>query len=140
VRRGEARYTGEINEVLEVGRRDRRSEITIGTFPIFEGNRSLGEQTQHLLNYGSATRCQRYHAQRCFLEDSDFAKDFHARRVAQKAIFYRLPARPLVKWIYMMFIRRAILDGRAGIAFANLQAIYEYFIVLKSRELTQNSP
>ncbi len=40
----------------------------------------------------------------------------------------------------MMFIRRAILDGRAGIAFANLQAIYEYFIVLKSRELTQNSP
>jgi hypothetical protein len=57
-----------------------------------------------------------------------------------EAIFYRLPARPLVKWTYMMFIRRAILDGRAGIAYANLQAIYEYFIVLKSRELTQNSP
>jgi hypothetical protein len=63
-----------------------------------------------------------------------FGKDFHARRIAQKAIFYRMPARPLVKWLYMMFVRGAILDGRAGIAYANLQAMYEYMIVLKTRE------
>jgi hypothetical protein len=62
------------------------------------------------------------------------AKDFHARRVAQKAIFYRMPARPLLKWLYMMFVRGAILDGRAGIAYANLQAMYEYWIVLKTRD------
>jgi hypothetical protein len=55
--------------------------------------------------------------------------------VAQKAIFYQMPARPLLKWCYMMFARRAILDGAAGIAYANLQAIYEYFIVLKTKEL-----
>lgn len=67
-----------------------------------------------------------------------FGKDFNARRVAQKNIFYRLPARPLIKWIYMVFIRRAILDGSAGIAYANLQSIYEYFIVLKTRELMRN--
>jgi hypothetical protein len=67
-----------------------------------------------------------------------FAKDFHVRRVAQKAIFYRMPARPLIKWLYMMFVRRAILDGWAGIAYANLQSIYEYLIVLKTKELLRN--
>lgn len=69
------------------------------------------------------------------LRSALFESDFHARRVAQKALFYRLPARPWVKWFYMMFVRGAILDGRAGLAYANLQAIYEYIIVLKTREL-----
>lgn len=64
-----------------------------------------------------------------------FSADFNERRFHQKEIFYRLPFRPLVKWLYMVLIRRAFLDGRAGMTYAALQAIYEYFIVLKSREL-----
>jgi len=40
----------------------------------------------------------------------------------------------LIKWVYMMFVRGAILDGRAGVTYSTLQAIYEYFIVLKTRE------
>jgi len=32
--------------------------------------------------------------------------DFHARRLHQKALFYRLPGRPLIKWCYMMFPAR----------------------------------
>jgi hypothetical protein len=35
----------------------------------------------------------------------------------------------------LIIIRRGFLDGKAGIANATLQAIYEYFIVLKSKEL-----
>jgi hypothetical protein len=61
--------------------------------------------------------------------------DFHTRRLHQKALFYRMPARPLIKWCYMIFVRGAILDGAAGIAYATLQAFYEYLIVLKTREL-----
>lgn len=61
--------------------------------------------------------------------------DFHTRRLHQKAIFYRLPGRPLIKWCYMMFVRGAVLDGAAGIAYATLQSIYEYMIVLKTKEL-----
>ena len=45
------------------------------------------------------------------------------------------PLRPLVKWLYMMFVRGALLDGKAGITYAFLQSIYEHFIVLKTREL-----
>jgi hypothetical protein len=61
--------------------------------------------------------------------------NFHTRRLHQKAIFYRLPGRPLIKWLYMMFLRGAILDGAAGLTYATLQSIYEYFIILKTKEL-----
>jgi len=55
--------------------------------------------------------------------------------VHQKAIFYGLPARPLIKFIYMLLVRRAFLDGWPGIRYAILQAVYEYFIVLKTKEM-----
>ena len=61
--------------------------------------------------------------------------DFHTRRLHQKAIFYRLPGRPLLKWLYMVLLRGAILDGSAGLTYATLQAFYEYLIVLKTKEL-----
>jgi len=63
-----------------------------------------------------------------------FDPDFSVRRYHQKGIFYKMPARPLIKWIYMVFWRRAFLDGSAGITYATMQSIYEYFIVLKTRE------
>jgi hypothetical protein len=65
------------------------------------------------------------------------SRDFHERRLHQKALFYRLPGRPLLKWLYMVLVRRAFLDGRAGMTYARLQAIYEYMIVLKTRELRE---
>lgn len=64
-----------------------------------------------------------------------FGKDFGERRMHQKAIFYGLPARPLIKLFYMLIVRRAFLDGWAGIRYSILQAIYEYFIVLKTKEI-----
>ena len=67
-----------------------------------------------------------------------FSRDFTERRYHQKGLFYGMPARPLVKFAYMMILRRAFLDGRAGITYAVLQSIYEYFIVLKQRELKES--
>ena len=64
-----------------------------------------------------------------------FSKDFTEKRYHQKGLFYKLPGRPLIKWFYMVVIRRAFLDGSAGLTYATLQSIYEYFIVLKSKEL-----
>src|SRR5882724_4538543 len=57
------------------------------------------------------------------------------RRRALKDIFFRLPARPLVKFLYYYGWRRGFLDGRAGFTYASLQAIYEYMISCKSLEL-----
>jgi glycosyltransferase involved in cell wall biosynthesis len=63
------------------------------------------------------------------------AKEFSVRRYHQKEFFYRFPFRPFIKFCYMMFVRLAFLDGRAGVTYACLQATYEYFILLKQREL-----
>jgi glycosyltransferase involved in cell wall biosynthesis len=61
--------------------------------------------------------------------------DFHERRFHQKELFYRLPFRPVVKFLTMYVMRLGFLDGRAGFTYATLQSIYEYMIVLKTREL-----
>lgn len=72
------------------------------------------------------------------LKKALIARDFHERRYHQKGLFYKLPGRPFIKFIYMLFFRGAILDGRAGLIYALLQAIYEYFIVIKEREAMQS--
>ena len=71
-----------------------------------------------------------------------FSKEFSERRYHQKGLFYKLPGRPFIKFMYMVFGRMSFLDGRAVITYAILQSIYEYFIVLKTRELmkSKNAP
>ena len=81
-----------------------------------------------LLASGDAT-------QRASLREALFAKGMQQRRVAQKAIFYRLPLRPLIKWLYLMFVRGAILDGSACLMYATLISFYEYLIEAKYREI-----
>jgi glycosyltransferase involved in cell wall biosynthesis len=63
------------------------------------------------------------------------AKDFHERRFQQKELFYRMPARPMLKFFILYVGKRGFLDGNAGFTYAVLQSIYEYMIVLKTREL-----
>jgi glycosyltransferase involved in cell wall biosynthesis len=67
------------------------------------------------------------------------AKDFHERRFHQKEFFYRLPLRPFIKFLLLYLGKFGFLDGRAGLRYAMLQAIYEYMIVLKVKELEQAS-
>jgi len=63
------------------------------------------------------------------------SKDFTEKRFHQKEFFYRIPGRPFIKFFYMFILRRAFLDGSAGVTYSILQSIYEYFIVLKQKEL-----
>jgi hypothetical protein len=63
-----------------------------------------------------------------------FDRDFNERRMHQKAIFYSLPARPLIKFLYMLVWRRAFLDGLPGLRYAMLQSFYEFMIELKTSE------
>ena len=63
------------------------------------------------------------------------SKSFSIRRYHQKGLFYKLPGRPIIKWLYIVLGRLAFLDGKTGITYASLQAIYEYFIILKTKEI-----
>lgn len=61
-------------------------------------------------------------------------KDANVRRFHQKELFYRLPARPIIKFLLLYVLRKGFLDGKPGFTYATLQSIYEYMIVLKERE------
>ncbi|GGG94538.1 glycosyltransferase family 2 protein [Silvibacterium dinghuense] len=135
VRRGRARYMREINEVLEVDGGVGDLTATLDHYPFSKGIRHWIEKHNVYSTMEARVVADGLSRAQASWRVALFAKDFHARRVAQKALFYRMPARPLLKWAYMMFVRRALLDGSAGIAYATLQSIYEYFIVLKTREL-----
>ena len=63
------------------------------------------------------------------------ATDFHVRRYHQKELFYRIPFRPMVKFFVLYVAKRGFLDGKAGLTYAVLQSVYEYFIILKIREI-----
>ena len=68
-----------------------------------------------------------------------FSSDFHERRFHQKALFYRLPVRPIIKFLLLYILKGGFLDKKAGLTYALLQSFYEYMIVLKTEELLQSN-
>lgn len=66
-----------------------------------------------------------------------FSGDRFERRRALKELSFRMPLRPLVKFLWMYVLKRGFLDGRAGYTYCKLQAMYEYMIVVKMRELAR---
>lgn len=68
-------------------------------------------------------------------QDLFFGKSEVERRRALKDLSLRLPARPLLRFLYMYFLLGGCLDGSAGLAWCTLQAFYEYLILLKVWEM-----
>ena len=135
VRPTRAQYTRAVNEVLEVAGPVLTLAEPLDHFPFSKGIAHW--VAKH--NLYSTMEAELIHTsaglQNPSLSTALRDPDFHTRRLHQKALFYRLPARPLIKWLYMVFLRGAILDGPAGLSYATLASFYEYLIVLKTREL-----
>jgi glycosyltransferase involved in cell wall biosynthesis len=68
-----------------------------------------------------------------------FGKDFNERHFHLKELFYRLPARPFLKFLVLYVAKRGFLDGSSGFHYAMLQSFYEYMIVLKNKELSDKA-
>ena len=67
------------------------------------------------------------------------SSDPNQRRLALKNLFYKIPLRPFVKFLFYYILRRGFLDGRAGLTYSILQSFYEYMIVLKTREIIRQN-
>jgi glycosyltransferase involved in cell wall biosynthesis len=136
VRQGRAHYEREVNEVLVVDGAIQDLAAPFDHYPFSKGldhwvskhNVYSRMEAQVIVSGNGIQPSWRV---------ALFGRDFNERRGHQKAIFYRLPGRPLIKFLYMLVVRRAFLDGAAGLRYAILQAIYEYMIVLKVKELEQ---
>lgn len=57
------------------------------------------------------------------------------RRAIKEKIWYNLPLRPLVRFLWMYFFRLGFLDGREGLIFTLLASIQEFHINAKYYEL-----
>ena len=69
------------------------------------------------------------------LKGAIVSKNTDERRRLMKEMYYRMPARPLIKFLYMYVGKLGFMDGSAGFSYSLLIAFYEYWIVLKVEEL-----
>ncbi len=130
-----ARYTREINEVLEIAGYVNELQSPLDHYPFSKGIGHWLRKHDVYSTMEARLIVEGAGLQTPSLRAALTARDFHERRRHQKALFYRMPGRPMLKWLYMVLGRRAFLDGKAGLTYARLQAFYEYMIVLKTREL-----
>jgi glycosyltransferase involved in cell wall biosynthesis len=136
VRVGKASYIREINEVLRV---DGMVEELPGHFDHYPFSKGIAHWLAKHNSY-STMEAERWieenaGGEKFSMKKVLFSRDFSHRRYHQKGLFYKLPFRTVIKWLYMVIWRRAFLDGKAGLTYAALQSIYEYFIVIKTREI-----
>lgn len=134
VRPARARYTRTINEVLEVDGPIADLSSPLDHFPFSKGIAHWVDRHNRYSTMEAAIIHAQSGLQNPSLRTAFRHSDFHTRRLHQKALFYKLPLRPLIKWLYLVLLRGAILDGPPGLAYATLASFYEYLIVLKTKE------
>jgi hypothetical protein len=121
--------------------------------PVAVVDGAIGELTSHILHYPFSHGVSHWIARHNRYSDMEAieaakvrdahaqppsllrARDPNERRRALKDLFFRMPARPFLKFAYYYGWRRGFLDGRAGLTYSTLQAIYEYMIDCKYVEL-----
>ena len=59
---------------------------------------------------------------------------YFAARYKLKRLFYRLPFRPVLMFIYLYIFKRGFLAGQAGLYFCLLRSFYEFQIQIKQKE------
>lgn len=138
VRPHRVNYEREVNEVLRVDGGIHELSQAFDHHPFSKGMRHwLDKHNTYSSMEARCARDSREGRAPFSLAQAFFAKDFNQRRYHQKELFYRMPMRPLVKFLYVYLWRGGFLDGAGGLTYATLQSIYEYLIVLKTRELEQ---
>ena len=135
VRPNRVHYEREVNEILKVDGRIADLSQPFDHYPFSKGMAHwLAKHNTYSTMEAQYIAHSRKSQPRFSIRQAFINRDFNDRRYHQKELFYRLPVRPLVKFLLIYVIRLGFLDGRAGLTYATLQSIYEYMIVLKTRE------
>lgn len=68
-----------------------------------------------------------------------FKDQLRLRQWIRREVWPRTPLKPLIRFIYMYFVRFGFMDGKAGWHLASLMASYEYMITLLYKEKLANA-
>ncbi len=133
VRLGRAHVEREVNEEYIADGRIENLDSHLHHYPF---NKGIAFWVERHNRYSSMEAIAKAAQQGDPLESRNFfSTDPVARRKALKQLLYKLPARPLIVFLYLYVIRLGLLDGRAGFEFTRMRAIYEFLIDAKVREL-----
>ncbi len=66
------------------------------------------------------------------------SSDSVQRRRALKRLSYKMPFRSTLRFLYMVILKRAFMDGSAGITYARMMATYESMVATHLRLLKRN--
>ncbi|NDC76513.1 MAG: glycosyltransferase family 2 protein [Chitinophagia bacterium] len=134
LRFGRVAYHREVNEIASVDGRVEELPIAFDHHPFSKGiDHWLARHDRYATMEADRLLEERNGAFRFSWTKAFFAGDFHERRYHQKGLYYRMPFRPVLKWVYLVFVRRAFLDGMPGMRYAWLQTNYERLINRKVR-------
>lgn len=64
-----------------------------------------------------------------------FSRSAVERRKALKNLSFRMPMRPILRFLYNYIVRGGVLDGRAGLMYCRLVMMYEFMIDIKVQEM-----
>ena len=112
--------------------------------PIVEGR--VGSLKAKLLHhdedplYDWFERHNRYSDWEAYLRQNTDSAGEGRYRSRQGEIFRRVPAKPIIFFIYSYIVKRGFLDGRAGFDYALANSFYYWQISLKDRQLRHNLP
>ena len=125
VRKGKASYHREINEVLQV---EGQVDELKGHFEHYPFSKGLSHWLSKHNQY-SSMEAQRWvdehkNAIKFSLKKALFSQDFSDRRYHQKGLFYKIPGRPIIKWLYLVLWRRSFMDGYAGLTKMPLSKLF----------------
>jgi glycosyltransferase involved in cell wall biosynthesis len=98
--------------------------------PIFHYNFSKGwaDWRARHLRYAAAEAARIRAGAPPFSLEAIFSANRPARRAALRALSYRIPGRPVLRFLYAYVLRLGFLDGAAGLRFCLAMASYERMI------------
>lgn len=107
---------------------------------IDENHKGIDEWFERHNRYSSKDAAFELEAGRSGLQPAQlFARDPLARRAALKRVASRLPARGLVYFLYSYLWRRGFLDGREGLMFCRMRAMYQTQVAAKAFDLRRRT-
>lgn len=134
--RNEGGWDNEVHENLVVEGRTAKLQNWL----IHESNESLSYwiRKQNEFSDWNAVRRQTQLREPLPSWRSLLSQDPLERRKFLKALYLRLPCKPLLMFLYLYIVRLGVLDGREGYYFCRLRAIHEFNTEAKRYELRQS--
>jgi len=130
-RRGKISVKRSINEVYECDGKVLNTRLYLEHYPFSKGiDAWIAKHNRYSTMEVNALKCT----------STDYNLDNYSKtRQKLKSIFYKLPGRPLIIFMYLYLYKLGILAGWPGLCFCILRSYYEFMIIIKHYDQKHDS-